>query len=380
MSEPPAPLDLGSLRHRIEAIDHQLLALLAARLAIVDEVAAAKLAAASPFRDRTREDLLIARLRARAVELGLDAHEIERLYRVVLDMSVAHQEAVVRDRADVPRKVAYQGVEGSYSHLAAQRRYGGRVGGALLLGHDSFRAAAAAVEHGAVDVALLPIENSTAGSINETYDLLAGGALTITGEVVSAVEHCLLALPGASLDRITRVRSHPQALAQCQRWFAAHPHLTAEIEFDTAGAARGVRDGGDPTQAAIASAAAATTYGLQIVARAIQDEASNATRFVEVALRPTPVPPDATAKTSLTFTLADRPGALGEILTRIATRGLSLTKLESRPLRSARWQYRFYLDVLGHLAAAPLQAVLAELGELTGELRVLGCYPADPGS
>ena len=376
MTDLAAPPDLSTLRQRIEAIDAQILELLAARLAIVDDVVAAKLAAASPFRDRAREELLIGRLRGLAVQLGLDAHEIERLYRVVLDMSVAHQEAAVRDRADLPRRVTYQGVEGSYSHLAAQRRYGGRGGGALLTGCGSFRAAAAAVQGGSADLALLPIENSTAGSINETYDLLAHGPLTITGEVVSAVEHCLLALPGATLAQLAVVRSHPQALAQCHQFFVAHPHLRPVIDVDTAGAARAVRDAGDASQAAIASAAAAAAYGLIVVARAIQDEASNATRFVEVALRPTPVPPAAVAKTSLTFVLADRPGALGEILSRIAARGLSLTKLESRPLRSARWQYRFYLDVLGHVAGAPLQAVLAELGELTVELRVLGCYPA----
>ncbi|MBK9030956.1 MAG: prephenate dehydratase [Myxococcales bacterium] len=374
-----APADLSALRARIEAIDHQLLALLAARLAIVDDVLAAKLAAASPVRDRGREELLLGRLRGQAVRLGLDPHEVERMYRVVLDMSVAHQEAAVRARADVPRRVAYQGVEGSYSHLAAQRRYGGRGGGALLTGHDSFRAAAAAVIDGAADLALLPIENSTAGSINETYDLLAHGPLTITGEVVSAVEHCLLALPGVALAQLTIVRSHPQALAQCHQFFAAHPHLRAVVDLDTAGAARAVRDAGDVTQAAIASAAAATTYGLAIVAATIQDERSNATRFVEVGLRPTPVPDATTAKTSLTFALADRPGALGEILSRIAARGLSLTKLESRPLRGTRWQYRFYLDLLGHAAGAAVQAVLAELGELTVELRVLGCYPAAEG-
>ena len=369
--------ELTALRARIEAIDHQVLGLLAERMAVVDEVVAAKLAAASPLRDPAREALLIDRLRAAAVTHRLDPHEIERLYRVVLDMSVAHQEAAVRARGEVPLRVAYQGVEGSYSHLAAQRRYRGRVGGVVLVGHDSFRAAAATVEHGHADLALLPIENSTAGSINETYDLLGAGPLTITGEVVSAVEHCLLAVPGATLASLAVVRSHPQALAQCARFFAAHPHLRAVADLDTAGAARAVRDAGDATQGAIASAAAAETYGLAIVAATIQDEATNATRFVEIGLRSPPVAVDAIAKTSLAFVLADRPGALGEILTRIAARGLSLTKLESRPLRHARWQYRFYLDVLGHVAAAPLVAVLAELAALTVELRVLGCYPAD---
>lgn len=376
MTDPQVP-QLGELRARIEELDRQVLALLAARMRIVEDVVAAKLAAASPFRDRTREELLLGRLRGEAVALGLDPHEVERLYRVVMDMSVAHQEARVRAREDAPLRVAYQGVEGSYSHLAAQRRYAGRAGGALLAGHDSFRGAAVAVADGTADLALLPIENSTAGSINETYDLLAPGTLTITGEVVSAVEHCLLALPGATLAGLRVVRSHPQALAQCQAFFAAHPHLRAQADVDTAGAARAVRDAGDPTQAAIASAAAATTYGLAIVASAIQTERANATRFVEIARRAVAVAPDTIAKTSLVLVLADRPGALGEVLTRMAARGLSLTKLESRPIPQTPWQYRFYLDVLGHAAGASMQAALAELAALTIELRVLGCYPAE---
>jgi len=375
----PAMTDdaITGLRARLEALDTQLLELLAARLRIVDEVVTAKLAAASPFRDRAREELLLSRLRATAAKLGLDPHEIERLYRVILDMSVAHQEASVRARADAPLRITYQGVEGSYSHLAAQRRYGGRDGGALLTGHDSFRGAADAVVSGAADLALLPIENSTAGSINETYDLLAAGPLTITGEVVSAVEHCLLALPGATLDELRVVRSHPQALAQCQTFFAAHPHLRGQADLDTAGAARAVRDAGDRTQAAIASAAAAVTYGLAIVASAIQTERANATRFVEIARRAAPVAPDVVAKTSLVLTLVDRPGALGEVLTHVARHGLSLTKLESRPIPSTPWQYRFYLDVLGHAASPAVQAVLGELAALTVELRVLGCYQAE---
>src|SRR5204863_1788043 len=136
-----------------------------------------------PFRDREREDLLLQRLRRLAIDAALDPHQIERLYRVVMDMSVAHQEATVRNRSDAPLRIAYQGVEGSFSHLAAQRRYAGRPGGALLTGHDSFRAAADAVIHGAADLALLPIENTTAGSINETYDRLADGRLSIHGQV-----------------------------------------------------------------------------------------------------------------------------------------------------------------------------------------------------
>ncbi len=376
MSDPA--LQLGALRDRIEAIDRQIITLLAERLHIVEDVAEAKLAAASPFRDRVREDLLLVRLRAEATAAGLDPHEIERLYRVVMDMSVAHQEATVRRREDAPLRVTYQGVEGSYSHLAAQRSYGGRAGGVLLTGSETFRAAAEAVVTGAADLALLPIENTTAGSINETYDLLAEGHLTITGEVVSAIEHCLLAMPGARLEDLRVVMSHPQALAQCQAFLVAHPHLRPQAELDTAGSARKVRDLRDASFGAIASASAATTYGLAIVARGIQTAAGNATRFVEVSLRPAPLAAGVVAKTSLVLTLADRPGALGEVLMRLATRGVSLTKLESRPIPSAPWSYRFYLDALGHGASQAFEDALADVRPLTTELRVLGTYAADP--
>lgn len=367
---------LASIRERIDAVDQQIIALLAERLAIVEEVAAAKLVSASPLRDPEREDRLLQRLRHHAAEAGLDPHQVERLYRVVMDMSVAHQEATLRNRDDVPLRITYQGVEGSYSHLAAQRRYAGRPGGALLAGHDTFRGAAQAVLDGTADLALLPIENTTAGSINETYDLLTAGGLHITGEVISAVEHCLLALPGVPLAELRTVISHPQALAQCAEFFARHPHLVARAEFDTAGSARRVAEAGDRTLAAIASVAAGARYGLAVLAQGIQTASGNATRFVEVALRPAPLPEGATAKTSLVLALADRPGALGEILMRFAARGLSLTKLESRPIPDAPFTYRFYADVLGHAASEAFGAALDDLRPLTTELRVLGTYAA----
>jgi chorismate mutase / prephenate dehydratase len=374
-------VDLSELRRRIEAVDRQLLELLAERQRIVADVAHAKLLTASPFRDRGREDHLLRELRASATSLGLDGHQIERLYRVVLDMSVAHQEATMRGREDAPLRVSYQGTDGSYSHLAAQRRYGGRPGGVLLEGHDSFAAAAATVVAGTADLALLPIENTTAGSINETYDLLADGRLTITGEVISSIEHCLLGLPGASIDTLRIVGSHPQGLAQCRTFFASHPHLQARPEIDTAGAARKVRDLGDPSLGAIASAAAASAYGLVILQRGIQTEAGNATRFVEVSLHASPLGENEPAKTSLLLALADRPGALGEILLCLARRGLSLTKLESRPIPATPWQYRFYVDLLGHAASAGFAAALDELRPQTTELHVLGTYrAADPPS
>ena len=367
--------DLQALRERLAALDHDLLRLIRERMAIAERVAGAKLAAASPFRDPAREDLVLQRVRHAAVELGLDAHRIESLYRVILDMSVSHQQAYVHGLDDVPLRVAYQGIEGSNSHLAAQLRYGGRPGGALLVGTATLREACAAVAGGTADVALLPIENSTAGSINETYDLLAGGGVVITGEAVSAVEHCLLALPGVALAELRAVLSHPQALAQCAGFFHAHPEIEPRPEFDTAGAARKVRELGDRTLGALASAAAAERFGLAVVQRGVQDEAANLTRFVELRREAAPCPPDLPCKTSLLVETAHRPAALGEILTELGRRGVNLTKLESRPIPARPWQYRFYVDCEGHAEQSPLREALAAIRPLVAELRVLGTYP-----
>ena len=372
--------DLQALREALEAVDHRLLRLLRERMELVESVANAKLDAAWAFRDPAREDRLLVRLRQLAVEEGLDPHQIERLYRVVLDMSVERQQAFVRALDRTPLRVAYQGTEGSYSHLAAQRRYAGRAGGVLLAGFDSFRQVAEAVLTGAADLALLPIENTTAGSINETYDLLAAGGLVITGEVVAAIEHCLLVLPGTTLADLRIVLSHPQALAQCEEFFRGHPAIRPQAEFDTAGAARKVQQLGDRSVAAIASAAAAPTYRLEILASGIQNRAENATRFVEVGLHPLPVAAGAAVKTSLALVLmGDRPGVLGEALREFSQRGLNLTKLESRPIPGSPWSYRFYLDVEGHAATAPFPEALAGLEGLVTEVRVLGSYPAATG-
>jgi len=371
--------DLQSLREEIEAIDKRLLTLLAERMRHVEKIADSKLANAAPFRDSPREEHVLQRIRHLAAELGIDAHEAERLYRVILEMSVAHQAASVRSRDTVPLRVAYQGVESSFSHMAAQRRYAGRNGGALLTGYDSFRLAVSAVLNGDADMALLPIENSTAGSINETYDLLAEGGITITAEVVSAIEHCLLGLPGARKEDIRIVLSHPQALAQCAVFFQRHPWMRPQQEFDTAGAARKVRDGRDLTVAAIAGASAAQRYDLHVIEHAIQTEISNSTRFVEIAREPFPCPAGAECKTSVVVALANRPGALGDVLTEFGRRGVNLTKLESRPVAGEPWAYRFYLDLEGHASSAIITEAVAAVRAQVSDLRVLGTYPRASG-
>jgi chorismate mutase/prephenate dehydratase len=368
--------DLQALREAIEELDREILAQLRRRMSLAEEVAATKLHAAFPFRDERREDQVLQRVRHLAVEQGLDAHQVEELYRVVLDMSVAHQKAHVRSLAATPLRVVYQGVEGSYSHLTAQRRYAGLPAGVLLEGCETFRAAADAVREGTADHALLPIENTTAGSINETYDLLAEGGLTITAEAVSHIEHCLLGLPGARLEDLELVLSHPQGLLQCQDFLRAAPWLRTQTEFDTAGSARKVRERNDPAVAAIAAESAATVYGLEVIRRGIQTQEGNFTRFVELSRDATTVSPEATAKTSLLLTTPHQPGALAEVLAVFARRGVNLAKLESRPIPGSPFQYRFYLDLEGHAAREPVRSALAEVKPLTAELRMLGTYAA----
>ena len=372
--------NLEAVRVAIERIDEEILDALRRRMDLADDVARAKLAAAAPFRDQRREDLLLRRIRTRAAEHGLDPHEVERIWRLFIDMSVARQQALVTRLDTTPLRVGYPGVEGSYSHLAARQRYAHRPGGVLLTGFDLPREAMEALRRGEQDLVLLPIENTTAGSMNETYDLLADGGMVITAELVSQVDHRLLGLPGAKLAGLREVLSHPQALAQCETFLRTRvPWARPVPDVDTGGAAQKVRERNDPAVAAIASETAAQRFGLEVLARDLQP-ASDYTRFVEVGREPTPLAPGVPCKTSFLMVLEHKPGTLGEMLQRLTLRGVNLSKLESRPIPGQPWQYRFYLDVEGHAASAPLIAALEDIRPLTSYLRVLGTYARAEGS
>jgi chorismate mutase / prephenate dehydratase len=367
--------DLEALRVAIESIDAEILDALRRRMDVADDIARTKLAAASPLRDPRREDLVLRKVREVATAQGLDAHEIERVYRLIMDMSVARQQGLIQRLDTTPLRVGYPGIEGSYSHLAARQRYGGRSGGVLLTGFETVREALDALRRGELDLALLPIENTSAGSVSETYDQLAEGGVTIIGELLSEIDHRLLGLPGARLEELRTVLSHPQALAQCADFLRSVPWIRPLPEFDTGGAARQVRERNDPTVAAIASEAAGQRFGLQVLVRDIQPAAGDYTRFVELAREATPVPPGVPCKTTVMVVLEYRPGTLGKALTALSQRGVNLAKLESRPIPGAPWRYRFFLDLEGHAASASLIAALQDLQPLTSSMRVLGTYP-----
>lgn len=371
--------ELARLRGELDRVDRDLLAALAARQRLVEEAARVKESGADFLRDPGREEAMLARLREAARELGLDGFHVAALFRQILDHSVRYQADRLHGHHAAGGEalvVAYQGTDGAYSHLAAQRHFSGRKREVEYRGHDSFRDAVEAVEEGAADAALLPIENTTAGSINEVYDLLAERDLWIVGEEVLAVDHCLVALSPVPLSHVRRIASHPQALAQCTRFLRSLPHCTVESYVDTAMAARRVRDEQDLSLAAIASAEAARLYGLVVLRRGIADQEGNFTRFVAVARRPVRPDPRVAAKTSLAFVAVHERGALARCLAVLARHGLNLTKLESRPLLASPWQYRFYLDFEGSVADPEVDRALAELEPLTRQLRVLGSYPA----
>ncbi|MGB7978354.1 MAG: prephenate dehydratase domain-containing protein [Chlamydiales bacterium] len=228
-------------------------------------------------------------------------------------------------------KIAYQGIEGSFSHRTLAQMPGVKIGMA------TFSAVYKAVERGDVDLGLLPIENTLAGTIYETIDLLSQGDLNIVGELYTRIEHSLLALPGA---KIKKVLSHPKALAQCVKLFEEHPDWTPVSHYDTAGAAADVARLGDRSLGAIANRAAAAIYGLEIVKEGIQDHKDNYTRFFLISKQESKG-----KKGSFCFTIDHQPGKLAEILHLFAKEGINLSYIVSRPIVGRPFEYLFYVDL-----------------------------------
>jgi prephenate dehydratase len=267
-------------------------------------------------------------------------------------------------------KVVIQGEKGAFSHQAALQALGE---GIEVLPRPAFEDLFTSVMEGQADRALVPIENSLAGSIHENYDRLRARPLHIVAETQLRIRHCLIGRPGSSLASIRRVASHPVALAQCRDFFAKHPNIEPLPAYDTAGSVMDLlRADGPATQGAIASRLAAELYGGQILMEDLEDDPQNYTRFLILARETVAGAP--ASKTSLVFTLRNAPGALHRALGVFASRGVDLAKLESRPLRGRPWEYAFYLDVLGD-PAGPVGEALDELRALSGEFRILGSYP-----
>src|SRR6266705_6274646 len=271
-------------------------------------------------------------------------------------------------------RVAFQGEPGAFSEAAAIQLLGGEI---RTVPRATFEAAFTAIAEGAADALMAPVENSLAGSVVRVFDLLMESRLAIVAETILPIEMQLIAAPGASLADIRSVASHPMALAQCEKFFLAHPHLKRVPAEDTAGSVREALSRGDKSCAAIAGRRAAEHYHGVILAESIQDNSENFTRFVLLlpeSEAPAWISPDS-RKVSLAMRLAHRPGALLASLEPFAKHGVNLLKIESRPIHGRPWEYQFFIDVEAS-DVAQLDQALSEVRRATSELRVLGRYIA----
>lgn len=273
--------------------------------------------------------------------------------------------------------VAYQGERGAFSEDAARELLVPEI---ETLPNRTFDDMFESVSSGVARCAVVPIENSLAGSVHKNYDLLVEHNLTIIGEANVRIVHNLIAPRPIALSEIRRVYSHPVALAQCERFLRANPHVEVAPAYDTAGSVKMVVENNRGDEAAIAGATAAKVYGAHIIAEAIEDNAKNFTRFLLLARADDALAVRLTVgggmrKTTIVFRVANRPGALFRSLAAFALRDIDLTKIESRPIEGRPWEYSFYLDLIGDRCDPHVERAVAHLAEMAESIRVLGSYP-----
>lgn len=372
---------LEALRQELDGIDAEFVDLLARRQDAVKRVAAVKARTDAPLRDVLREARQVARLAERARGLGLDELFVVRLFREIIDFSVRTQELQLGPShpgsdPSRPITVVFQGSEGAFSHIAGRQFFGPRPAPVTYRGLQTFRAILEEVRSGAADYAMLPIENTTSGSVHDAYDALSNTDLAIVGEEVLRIELCLVGVAEVPLSSLRQIYSHPQAIFQCTAFLASLPQVTVESFIDTAMSVERVKRENDPTHAAIASAEAATLHGLHILKRDIANHRENYTRFLVIAREAEPWDPRVPCKTSFMFVTAHKQGALLSCLNVIAGHGLNLTKLESRPRPGRPFEYLFYVDVEGNVADQNVQRAMDEISALTLSMKIFGSYPA----
>lgn len=360
-SLPPALL---ALRDKIDALDQQLLALLNERARLAAQVGEIKRQAGSPVFRPEREAQVIDRLKA-SNPGPLPGDRLAPIWREIMSACRSLEAAT---------KVAYLGPRGTFSEEATLNYFGSSIEGLPCVNIDEvFRAATS----GAVDFGVVPIENSTEGMVGRSLDLFLSTPLHIVGETSLAVRHHLLR-SREGLDQLSAVCAHPQALAQCQAWLNLHlPQVERRAVSSNAQAAHMAAQ--DASVAALAGTRAANLYGLHVVAAAIQDDANNRTRFAVVADPKVQPRPRATGHdcTSVVVSLANRPGAVYDMLEPLKKLGVSMTRFESRPARSGQWEYFFYIDLAGHPDDSKMQQALQELSAQCAFFKLLGAYPLD---
>lgn len=373
---------LEELRQRLDVVDDEIVKLYEQRMSICEEVGAYKVESGRKVFDRQREKEKLQDV-ASKVESDFNKKGVQELYEQLMSMSRKLQyEQLVQAGAlgrlpfiEIPKldkeniRIVFQGTEGAYSQ-AAMKEYFGK--GCNNFHVRTFREAMEAIEEGAADYAVLPIENSTAGAVNEVYDLLVEFENYIVGETILPITHTLAGLPGADLSQLERVYSKAEALMQTSHFLDEHPNWQQISVANTAIAAKKVLEENDPKQAAVCSAYAAEVYNLEVLEDNINDESGNSTRFIVVTNQK--VFREDAKKISICMELPHESGALYHILSHFIYNDLNMTKIESRPIEGRSWEYRFFIDFEGNLADAAVKNAIRGLREESRSLKILGNY------
>lgn len=374
--------DLQELRKQIDEIDDAMVALFEKRMSIAEQVANYKIETGKPVFDEAREQEKLQSL-GEKTHTSFNCCGIQQLYQQIMSISRKRQYQLLQayDPKDLAgftpvaklekkdARVIYQGVEGAYSH-AASIAFFGNEGNCRHV--DTWKDAMEAIKNGSADYAVLPIENSTAGIVQDNYDLLTQYDHVIVGEQLIPCQHVLMGLPGTELCEIQHVYSHPQALMQCRDYLNAHPDWNIHPYGNTAKAAKKVAQEQDRSQAAIASPYAAEYFHLSVLQEGIYSNPGNSTRFIIVSKQK--IYCKDAKKISISFELPHTSGSLYSSLSHLIYNGLNMTKIESRPVLSQNWEYRFFVDFEGNLNDSAVKNALRGLENEVQNLRIHGNY------
>ena len=375
-------VDLKELRDEIDVIDRQMVDLFEQRMELCQQVAEYKINTGKKVFDRSRETAKLDTLKG-LTHNEFNRHGVEELFQQIMAMSRKLQYQLLAQNGVVGRlpfiavdeierskvRVVFQGVEGAYSQAAMKQFFTGEITSFHV---EQWRDAMEAIAEGSADFAVLPIENSTAGSVNDMYDLLVEFENYIVGEQIIRCEHRLLGLPGTELSDIRRVYSHPQGLSQCKPFLEEHRDWKQIPMENTAVAAKRVAEDGDKSQAAIASAFAGKRFGLQVLADRIYVNEANSTRFIIVTNQRV-FRKDAD-KISICFELPHTSGSLYNMLSHFIYNNINMTKIESRPITGRNWEYRFFIDFEGNLNDSSVKNALRGIREEARNMKILGNY------
>ena len=374
-------MELSELREQIDEVDAKIVALYEKRMDISRQVAEYKIGTGKKVFDRVREKEKLEKVRSLAGN-EFNKTGVEELFEQIMSMSRKLQYQLLTEAGSMGRlpfirvdslaldqtRVVFQGAEGAFSQAAMHQYFGKGINSFHV---DTFRDAFVAIEEGSADFAVLPIENSTAGIVNEIYDLLVEYENYIVGEQIIRIEHCLLGLPGTKMDEIETVYSHPQSLMQSARFLSEHNWRQVSLP-NNAFAARKVAEEGDRSQAAIAGEYAGEVYGLEVLKKPVNWSDTNSTRFIIITNQKI-FRKDA-KKVSICFEVPNESGSLYNMLSHFIYNHLNMTKIESRPLEGRNWEYRFFIDFDGNLEDSAVKNALRGLREEARNMRVLGNY------